>query len=618
MKFRYDIGFLRAFAVLIVVFFHYKVPFFEGGFVGVDIFFVISGYLMTNIILRKFQSNTFNLWDFYKRRFTRIVPALIVMIRGVLATTFFLYFPIDFKQVSQYSLFSSVFLSNYYYLFNSGYFDPSSQSNILLHTWSLSVEWQFYMVYPIFLFLIRKSYLKKEKTFKVVFLSVCFLSFLLVVVFNNFFPPSYTKVSFFSVTHRAWEMMLGGVAFIYSDFFRDRISDFFKKIITYVCFLGLIISVVYFTDNDVWPSLLTLIPVIATFLIIALHNEYVFYKNKKLQYLGSISYSWYLWHWPFYVVSRYFGYENWGITIVVFILSILVSVFSYEIIEKKNILVQKNAVYIITFLVLVFSSFTSFYNLNSFLFNKEAIALTEFNSKYEPTRKKQFNSGVCHHTHNINYKSCLSLDINKKNVLLLGDSHAGQFSLSLRNKLDINEYNFIEHTVVGSFPLINAQGEKTSTNEFRQLLNDFIVSNKNNIDIIIISCNWLNHNSNSGYMSNVQLANGINETIAYIEKLGIKVIILGQTEKYIINFPKKQAFKILGKENKDYINNESLILNNTLKNMVPTKNYIDLFLRSEFNHYDEKNKVPYMFDRNHLTIYGADQVVDYLINKKVI
>ncbi|AUC22218.1 hypothetical protein BTO15_08985 [Polaribacter sejongensis] len=618
MSFRYDIGFLRALAVVVVVFFHYQIPFFEGGFVGVDIFFVISGYLMTRIILKKFQTNSFILSEFYKRRLTRILPVLIVMIIGVLISTYFLYFPIDFRQLSLYSLFSSLFLSNYYYLFNSGYFDPSAQSNILLHTWSLSVEWQFYMIYPLFLILIRKIYLKKYKKFKVIFLTVTILSFFLIIIFNNFLPTNYTKISFFSFTHRAWEMMLGGVAFLYSDFFQTNISIVLKKLITYLCFLGLAISIFCFTDNDVWPSALTLLPTISSFLLIAIHKEYSFYKNRGIQYVGSISYSLYLWHWPIYVISKYFDYNGWDVIISLLILSVILSVLTYTFIEKKTKFISVNAILVTTFFTLLISGLAYFFPLNNHLFSEDVVALSEYRQHYEATRAKQFHSGTCHHMKKINYKDCLCINFDKKNVLLLGDSHAAQYSLSLRSKLDSSKYNFIEHTVVGTLPLINFQGEKMASKQFQDIFENFIVTNKDKIDVIILSGHWVNYHTFKDYENDVDLAKGINETIFFVEKLGIKLIILGQTEKYNINFSRVEAFKMIGKKEKSYIDENSFLLNNNLKKLVPVKNYIDLFLRSEFKHYDNKTKTPYMFDDDHLSLYGADQVIDFLIKEKKI
>ncbi|MNQ56286.1 O-acetyltransferase OatA [compost metagenome] len=616
MKFRYDIGFLRAIAVLIVVFFHYQIPLFKGGFIGVDVFFVISGFLMTSIILKGFDRGFFSVKEFYMRRFVRIVPALYVMMFGIMLLAFFLYFPTDYEKLSRYALFSSVFLSNYYYLFNSGYFDASSQSNVLLHTWSLSVEWQFYIFYPIFLLVIRKFYIQKTKRFNLIFLITILISFLLVIIFNNFLPSSYNKISFFSFTHRAWEMMFGGLAFLYKDFFDTRISNRIKQVLTFISLSAIGLSVVYFNEKDAWPSFLTLIPVFASFLLIAINKDYNFYRNSKVQYIGTISYSWYLLHWPIYVIFKYFDYGGIESTLIMLVISFALAALSYEYIEKRANGISLKTIYIGSTFVIIISLVASFFRINDTLFSSDSIIVTEFKDKYEKTRKKQFNSGVCHNVIEIDYRECLCIDANKKNVLLIGDSHAGQFSLSFRTKLDSKKYNFMEHTVVGSFPLISAKGEKKSTTQFRTLFDKFIKENNRKIDMVILSCNWTNYPTSAGYSSNDELASGINATIESLEKLGIKVLVIGQGEEYNIDYPRVVAFELSGKKQKTYINDESVVLNNDLKKKLPAKNYVNIFLSNEIQHYDVLNKVPYMFDDDHLTIYGANQVVDFIIKKR--
>lgn len=619
MRFRYDIGFLRALAVFIVVFFHYKIPFFQGGFIGVDIFFVISGFLMTSIILKGFDKDFFSIKDFYIRRFERIVPALAVMMICILIITFFIYFPVDLKQVSLYTFFSGLFLSNYYYLLNSDYFDASSQTNILLHTWSLSVEWQFYIIYPLFLVLLKKFYLKRKKEFNAIFLTITLFSFLLVIVFNNFLPSSYSKVSFFSFTHRAWEMMFGGMAFLYKDFFENKISDFLKNILISISIIVIAISIVFLNETYAWPSALTLLPVIGTFLVIALNKEYNFYKNSAIQYIGNISYSWYLWHWPIWVIAKYFDYKGIEVTALLMVISLLLAGLSYEFIEKRSKLISLKKMVIGSSFVVLISLIGIFVTPNKYLFSQDAVLLSEYKDHYDENRRKQFHSGVCHNVSKVDYKKCLCINIKKKNILLLGDSHAGQFSFSFRQKLDTTKFNFMEHTVVGSFPLINAKGEKRASGQFKSIFNKFIVEHKSNIDVVLLSCNWTNYPNSAGYASNEELVNDVNATINELKKMGIKkVLIMGQGEEYNVDYPRVIAFNLEGKLGKSYVNQESVILNNDLKRVIPPKNYIDIFLNNSIKHYDAINKVPYMFDDDHMTIYGADQIVDLLLKKNIL
>lgn len=149
--FRHDINALRALAVVSVLFYHFNVPFFNGGFSGVDVFYVISGYLMTKIILEGFDRNQFSLLTFYKKRVQRIVPALTFLVVVVLACCFFTYMPDDYQEVARNGSFSLLFISNIAYSFVGSYFGNSADNNIFLHTWSLSVEWQFYLLLPLVL-----------------------------------------------------------------------------------------------------------------------------------------------------------------------------------------------------------------------------------------------------------------------------------------------------------------------------------------------------------------------------------------------------------------------------------------------------------------------------------
>jgi len=201
----------------------------------------------------------------------------------------------------------------------------------------------------------------------------------------------------------------------------------------------------------------------------------------------------------------------------------------------------------------------------------------------------------------------------------LGDSHAGQFSLSFRKKLDSTKVNFMEHTVVGTFPLLNAKGEKRASGQFKSIFNKFIVDNKSNIDVVLLSCNWMNYPHSAGYSSNKELVNDVNATINALKKMGIKkVLIMGQGEEYNVDYPRVVAFNLEGKTGKSYVNQESVVLNSDLKKQIPSENYIDIFLNNKIKHYDAINKVPYMFDDDHMTIYGADQIVDLLLKKNIL
>ena len=206
MKFRYDINALRALAVIAVVLFHYEVRSVPGGFVGVDVFFVISGYLMTAIIMGRFAEGRFSIWDFYYDRAKRIVPGLLGMCFTLLVAGYFVLEPTIYHYLGSTSIAAVLFYSNFQFWEATRYFDPDSYTKWFLHTWSLSVEWQFYLIYPIILMGLHAA--KKTRRIIVPILwSLLFLSFLLCVWSTTFHPAS----AFYLLPQRAWELLAGGI-----------------------------------------------------------------------------------------------------------------------------------------------------------------------------------------------------------------------------------------------------------------------------------------------------------------------------------------------------------------------------------------------------------------------
>lgn len=189
-RFRYDINGLRAYAVTFVVLFHFGVFGFSGGFIGVDVFFVISGFLMTKIIFSALQEQTFSFLKFYISRANRIIPPLVALILVLTVLGYDLLYPQYYKDFSKHAISSLGFLSNIQYFRESGYFDTDSHFKILLHTWSLSVEWQFYILLPIILWILKYS---STQVLKLGFL----LIFIVSLILSIFLTPKYPTASFY-------------------------------------------------------------------------------------------------------------------------------------------------------------------------------------------------------------------------------------------------------------------------------------------------------------------------------------------------------------------------------------------------------------------------------------
>ena len=333
MKYRSEIDGLRAFAVLPVVFYHAGFKSFGGGFVGVDIFFVISGYLITSIILNELNTNSFSLKKFYERRARRILPALISVI---LFTSFLSFIFLTRNELSSYfkSVISSIlFFSNFYFYKTVPYFKSEADLEPLIHTWSLSIEEQFYIVFPITMLFFFK-FLKK---YIFLFLISSFLISLFVCQFLAF--KNLNILNFYFSLSRAWELSLGGICAYLTIYKNFKFSKFSKNFFSTLGIFVILFSIFFFKDKTNYPSVYALIPTFATSLVILFTDEDTFIKKilslKLLVGFGLISYSLYLWHQPLLVFGKIF-FENLLLIhkIGLIVISIFLSCLSYLFIEK--------------------------------------------------------------------------------------------------------------------------------------------------------------------------------------------------------------------------------------------------------------------------------------------
>lgn len=344
MNFRADINGLRAYAVLAVMVFHFDKLWLPGGFAGVDVFFVISGFLMTGIIFRRFEADNFSIFKFYSDRVRRIIPALLFLVIVLLAFGYVSLAPITYASLAKHAESSLLFISNIVYWHESGYFDASALEKFLLHTWSLSVEWQFYLIYPLLLWTLRR------------FVSICMLKKLvLIATVLSFFISIYLSyqwptVSYFLLPARIWEMLCGGVAFLFPFSVHGKIH---KRMLEGVGILFIITSFFVASEHTIWPGYFALLPVTGAFLLIQANGASVLTNNIVFQKIGFWSYSLYLWHWPILVVNHLYSLElSFGLFLI---LTLICGVASYYLIERRKWKTIK--VLCITGLVLLLSYF---------------------------------------------------------------------------------------------------------------------------------------------------------------------------------------------------------------------------------------------------------------------
>jgi peptidoglycan/LPS O-acetylase OafA/YrhL len=332
MRFRKDINALRGVAVALVALFHFQTPGFNGGFIGVDVFFVISGYLMTMIVVSRLDKARFSLWDFYVARFTRIVPALAALGGVLLVFGWFYLDPHSYKILAEHAGASLTFISNFVFWREAGYFDASSQSKWMLHTWSLAVEWQFYMIYPIILALGARVFGNKRGVYQVLLVLIGLASFAL----DPIIARNHPEANFFLLPTRAWEMVLGGLVMLNAE--RFTLSPRAATALQTLGLAAILFAGLFFTDGFDWPGPMTLVPALGAALVIfAGANDSAFSRFTPLQLLGRWSYSIYLWHWPVTVLLHYLDVAPHQPAVIAggLTVSVLLGFISYELVEKR-------------------------------------------------------------------------------------------------------------------------------------------------------------------------------------------------------------------------------------------------------------------------------------------
>ena len=297
--YRADIDGLRAVAVVPVVLFHAGLPGFSGGYVGVDIFFVISGFLITGIIAREVDEARFSLWHFYERRARRILPALFAMIAFVLVAASLLYLPADYADVPRSALAALFFAGNLWFFTQAGYFQQTAETMPLLHTWSLGVEEQFYIFFPLALMLIAAA----MPRWRTALVWVAFaLSLALAVLTQN----AGDGFAFYFLPARAWELLAGSLLALGAiPAIRGRVL---REGAALAGLAAIIFAVVLYNESTVFPGITALLPVLGSALLI--HSARgtrvgAVLGSRAFVWIGLISYSLYLWHWPLIVFAIY-------------------------------------------------------------------------------------------------------------------------------------------------------------------------------------------------------------------------------------------------------------------------------------------------------------------------
>lgn len=328
IAYRSEIDGLRAFAIIPVILFHAGTPLFRGGFVGVDVFFVISGYLITSICLKEIGEGTFSLWRFYERRFRRILPALFLVTAASVPFAYFWMLPDSLENFGQSVVATTLSANNILLFLTSGYWGHASEFKPLMHTWSLAVEEQYYLLFPplllaLFLFVPRLA------------LMVLILLALISLGASHISATRAPEATFFLLPTRSFELLAGSVC----AFVGARKAGVAGAILALAGFVLILASILSFSPDTPFPSFYAMIPVAGTALIILFAHENIvarFLSLGPLVAVGLISYSLYLWHQPLFAFARIRSYEEPAapVYLVLVAITVLLSMLSYRLVEQ--------------------------------------------------------------------------------------------------------------------------------------------------------------------------------------------------------------------------------------------------------------------------------------------
>ena len=489
LKYRPEIDTLRAIAVLAVIIYHANFYLFgnlvfSGGYLGVDIFFIISGYLITSIILKELiEKDSFSFKNFYIKRIKRILPALLfVMLVSIPFSWIYLY-PTDLVSFSKSILYSLGFTSNFYFHFSGlEYGSPEGLLKPFLHTWSLSVEEQYYILFPIGLALAFK-FLRKHLLY---FFLICFVISLLLADWGS---KNYPSATFYFLHTRIWELILGSLLAYYEIKLGHRGQNKILCQIFPILGLTLIVYSFFSFDGKIFhPSFYTLIPAIGVSLILWFSYEDNFIL-KILSYkvfvkIGLISYSLYLWHYPIFSFANHLeiffnnNLEKFLLILVTFILSIFTYYFIEQPARKKvSLKIIISSLAIIFFIIVIYS--VTVITMEGFI---NRLKVKNYQKRHTFLYLEQDDKACFGRICNFGSK--------EKKIILLGDSHLGSLAYDLYDKTK-SDYSFLSITSAGYFHLkdvnqINKHSKKINIDydNLRIKIDEILKKSKDNIIIL--------------------------------------------------------------------------------------------------------------------------------------
>lgn len=538
-NYRADIDGLRALAVIMVLVFHFDLG-LSGGFIGVDIFFVISGYLITHLILKALEENRFSVRDFWMRRIRRLFPALGFMVFFNVIFAALALYPVVFRDYGKELIAQATMISNIYFAQQDGYFAAPSENLPFLHTWSLAVEEQFYLFFP---FLLAWMWHKKPSRIRFIICIILYTSF----GFNMFGANYFTLTNFFILPGRIWELLLGALVALPTKKSFEKHKG--SSAAGWAAVVTILACASFFSKNTLFPGVAALPVCVSTALLITINAQHETSKLKEalsfrpLVYIGKISYSLYLWHWPIYVFAHYIAINEvrYSENLALMCASFFIAIFSYHYIEqpiRKGAISNRN----LAASFLIFTTFTIICGL--FIYKLDGL-----NSRFSSQILRLANEA----NHRIKSEDTI-IPKNSENAPLLpimvwGDSHAAHLRPMLEDLCrDLNaRIHLRSESAAPPLLEVNVPRHPNLVDRNNTILNEI---QELGINHLILVARWeayygkihrlkligeLSHDAEKSFRRSFEA------TIRKLTDLGVQVSILRQVPQQKIHPPTKLA-----------------------------------------------------------------------------
>lgn len=529
---RPDVDGLRAIAVLSVVLYHLKTPGVSGGFVGVDIFFVISGYLISRIILDELSEQRFSFVGFYARRVKRILPALVVVTAAIVATAFLVLEPYEITHVLAATSALSVLSSNIYFASSGGYFEAPLAANPLLHTWSLSVEEQFYLLYPLCLAALFRW---ARGAVPLAMFAMAVVSFALAEYASRYFPEK----AFFLTHMRVGEFLVGALVAACRDAVPK--SDLARTGISLVA-AGVVIGTVFgYTELTPFPGLSAVPVCIATALLIyagrgATTPVHALLSTRPMVGVGLISYSVYLVHWPLIVFTKRLSLGDLSIaaSMLIFAGSMLIAYGLWRWVEQPMRALKTRPLSAVGVAVASSVAVVAISLVGDHVISQQLNEVTEVEKAKRAAVRDPCILTTTTPPSGWNESAC-SIGEAGPAIAVWGDSHAAHYFPALRELAARDRYRFVLLGASGCPPLPALPvRERVHCASFNAMVMAYV--RRARPAVVVLSANWANYEKRSS-MFGQDVMSYLREAVANIEATGAKVVIVGSTPTFPIEVP---------------------------------------------------------------------------------